>query len=142
MSSQWGVGNFIAVSGLAVRATTAYQDAPDGYGYISEEVTTLQILIDNVAQHFKSTPFNSDDRLDGQKVLRSCQRVLEDLNSLMDKYKRLASINERLALIGVKVGGENIITLRERLRSNTDSLHGFVRRFVDLGILLHQFYIY
>ena len=125
-------GGLIAISGLAIRVHIAYKDAPDGYRYISEEVEVLQILIDKAAQHFKSTTISSDDLLDGQKVLKGCWSVLEDLNSLFEKYKRRASINQRIAFMGVKIGEENIISLQERLIFNTGLLHGFVRRYVQV----------
>ena len=131
----WGVGNFIALSGLAARVYIAFKDAPDGYRNISQEVAVLQVLIDKVAQHFKSTPISSNDRHDGQNALKSCQSVLEDLHSLIEKYKRLAFTNKRLVLAAVKLGKKDsdIVTLRERLKSNTFLLNGFVRRFVVPG---------
>lgn len=139
MSSVWGVGNFIAISALAIRVFIAYKAAPHGYRHISEKVAELRILIDKIAHHFKSNPLSSDDHYNGYKVLKSCQNVLEGLNSLIEKFERLVSINERLVFTGVKVGKEDIVVLRERLISNTISLHGLVRRFVVPGILVHQY---
>ena len=49
------MGDIIAISGLAVKVYTAYKDAPDDYKHISEEVVALKILVDKVAQHFRST---------------------------------------------------------------------------------------
>lgn len=62
--------------------------------------------------------------------MEDCQsRLLDDLlNSLIEKYKSLASINERLAR--AKLGKENIVALRERLISTTVLLNGFVPRLV------------
>ena len=122
------VRNIIATSGLAVRVYTAYKDAPDGYRHISEDVATLQTLIGKAAQHFKGTTISSDDRHDGQKTLKDCQSVLQDLYSFIEKYKRLASINKSLVLDRVKLGKEDITTLQVRLISNTGLLNGFVRR--------------
>ena len=124
------VRDIIAISGLAVRVYTAYKDGPGDCRHISEDVATLQVVIDKLARHLKSTTISSDDRLDGQKVLNDCQSVLQDLSSLMEKYKRLASINKRLVLRGVRVGKEDIIALHARLILNTGLLDGFFRRFV------------
>ena len=130
MSSEWGARNFTAISALATKVSTNFKDALDGYGYISEEVLSLQDLIDKVAYHFKTTPLGSNYRRDSQKILESCQSVLEDLNSLIEKYKRLASTNKRLVFMSVKFGKEDIVSLQERLMTNAAVLKSLVRRFV------------
>lgn len=141
MSSGSGVGNIIAISGLAATVFTAYKDAPaDGCRQISKEVAALQILIDKVAQYFKSANISSGDRHDGQKILTDCQNVLEDLNSLMEKYRRLVCFNRRLAFMGVKLRKEDITTLRERLISSTILVNGFIRRFAAPTFPLHYGY--
>ena len=128
MSFGWGVGDFIALSGLAVRVNAAYKDAPDNCRHISEGVAVLQILIEKAARHFKSTNVSDYDRYDGQKVLGGCQRVLDNLYSVIEKHKRLA-FKKPLVFTGVKLGND-IATLRVSLSSNTSLLRGFVRRFV------------
>ena len=135
MSSGSGLGDIIATSGLAVRVFAAYKDAPN-YGHVSREVVALQVLIDKVARHLRSTTRSSDDRLDGQKILKGCQGALQDLYSLMEKYRRLASTNKQLVLTMVKLGNKDITTLHEQLISNTGLLNGYVRRFVVPGIIL------
>ena len=129
MSLGYSVGDFIAISQLAIKVYTAYKDAPDIYGNISDEVAGLQILIDKAEQHFKSATISSNDHRNGQKILKGCQSVLEDLNSLIEKYKSLASTNKRLVFKRVKLGIEDIATLRARLISNTTLLNSFIRRF-------------
>ena len=131
--------DIVVVSGLAMKVHTAYNDNPDYYRHISEEIAALQILVDKVAQHFKRSAISRNDRHEGQRVLEGCKGVLEDLYSLMEKYKRRASTNKRLPFMGVKLGEDNIITLRERLILNTGLLHGFDRRFGVPDILLNQF---
>lgn len=139
----WDAGNFIAISSLAIKVYAAYKDAPDGHRHISDEVAALQILIHKVAQHFKGTTISSDDRHDGQKILKGCYNVLENLHSLIEKHKRLASSNKRLVLAGVSLGKEDITALQERLISSTMLLNGFVRRFVCFPvILLHHWQFY
>lgn len=89
MSFGWSVGDIIAISRLAAKVYTAYKDAPDDYRHISDEVKSLQIIIDKAAQHFESTTLSTNNRQEGQEVLKGCQNVLEDLNSLIEKYKGL-----------------------------------------------------
>ena len=55
--------------------------------------------------------------------------MLEDLNSLMEKYKNLGSMNGRLVFKRVKLGTEDIATLRARLTSNVALLSCFLQRF-------------
>ena len=118
------MGDIIAIFQLAVRGYSAYKDAPDDYRHISEEVAAFDILIVKAAQHFKSTTISSSDRYDGQNVLKGCQSVLEDLNSLIGKYRSITS-NRRLVFMRAKLGLEDIPTLRARLISNTFLLIGF-----------------
>ena len=129
MSFGWGIGDIITISELAVKVYTAYKDAPDNYRNISEEVIALQVLIDEAEKHFESTAISGDDQRNGEKILKSCQSVLEDLNSLIEKYKSLASTNERLVFKRVKLGSEDIATLRARLTSSATLLSSFIRRF-------------
>ena len=127
------MGDSITISSLAIKVYTAYQDGPEDYRHILVDIEALRILIDKVAQHLIGTPMSSVGRSYGQNVLKSCQSVLEDLNSFMEKYKRLASTNKKL----VSLGKKPIVTLQERLISNTTLLNGFARRFVALVTPLH-----
>lgn len=124
------VHEIITISGLAVRVYTTYKGAPKDYQHISKDVTALQSLIDKVAQYFKSPTLSCDSRHYGEEVLKGCKGVLEDLYSLIEKYKRMASINKRLVLAAVKIGKEDIRALQARLISETVLLKGFVRRCV------------
>ena len=119
------VHDIIAITGLAVRVSIAYKDVD--YRHISGEVAALKLLIDRVAPPFKSLDISHKDYYYGEKVLRDCQSVLEDLNSFVEKYKRLASINRRLTVKGVKLGKDDIASLQVRLISNTLLLNGFIR---------------
>ena len=121
------VRDIIVISGLAIRTSIAFKEAPRDYRHISEDAAVLKHLIDRVSPHFKRITISSNDRHHGQEVLKGCQSVLEDLMALIEKYKRLACINQRLVLNGVKLGKENITTLQVRLMSNTSLLNGFVR---------------
>lgn len=142
MSFGSGTSDIIVTSGLAIRVYIAYKDAPDGCQHISDEAAALQILIDRLARHFTSSTIPSGELYDGQKALRGCQGVLQDLHDLMKKYKRLALMNKRLVFRGVKLGKEDITTLQLRLISNAGFLTGFVQKFVVLAIPLHQSYEY
>ena len=118
--------DIIAISGLAIRVYITYKDSPD-YRFILKDIAALQDLIDKVAQHLNSTMISNDDRHDGQRILKGCQSVLQDLDAFIEKYNRLASINKSLVLNRFKLGKNDITVLHVRLISNTSLLNGFIR---------------
>ena len=130
-------GDILTISQLAVKVSTAYKGAPDNYKHIAEEVEELLVLIDGVDEDFKNITVDSDDYHQGQQILKSCQCVLEDLEALIEKYKSLASPNERPVFQKVKLGSADIATLRARLVSNTVSLNSFIQRFDISTITLY-----
>ena len=129
----WGVGDVIALVKLAAKVRAAYKDAPHSYRHISEEVKSLQIIIKKAAKHFEGTTLSEDDQQEGQEVLKGCQSVLEDLDSLIETYKSLASADDKVQFFKkVKLGTEDTATLRARLISNTGLLSSFIQRLVPL----------
>ena len=129
MSFGFGIGDLMAISGLAVKVYTAYKDAPGDYRNISDEVESLHIIIQKAAQHFEGTKLNDNSRQEGLKVLKSCQNILEDLDALLIKYNSVASASTGQVIHRIKLGTEDISTLRIRLISNTGLLNGFIQRF-------------
>ena len=134
----YGVGDIIAISQLAVKVYTAYQDAPKNYRCICGEVKSLEIIINKAILHIESTTLSDDDRREGQEVLQGCQSVLEDLNSLIEKYN-LASVRRSQIVKRVKLSKEDITTLRARLISNTNLLNGFIQG-LDIPIIYINIY--
>ena len=130
MSFGFGVGDILTISGLAAQVYSAYKDAPDDYKHISMEVKSLQAIVDEARKYFDNTILSNSKRQEGKEALQGCQSVLEDLNSLIEKYKSLDSANRMQIFKRVKLGTEDIMTLRARLTSNTISLSNFIRRFV------------
>ena len=129
MSLGGGVGDIMAISGLAVKVYTAYKDAPGDYRNISDEVRSLHIVIDKAIQHLKDPTLSNNYQQEGQEVLAGCQNVLKDLDALIIKYNSLASTNTSQVIDRIKLGTEDIATLRIRLISNTGLLNGFIQRF-------------
>ena len=129
MSFGYSAGDVIALSQLAVKVHAAYKDAPKNYRDISEEVKSLQVIIDRAVQHFANPVLSDSNRQQGHEVLKGCKSVLEDLNSIIKKYDSLASADASQVIKRVKLGMEDIATLRIRLISNTGLLNGFIQRF-------------
>ena len=129
MSFGYGVGDIMAISGLAVKVYTAYKDAPDDYRNISDEVESLHIIIQEAAQHFEGTKLSDNSRQKGLKILKGCQNILEDLDALIIKYNSIASASTGQVIQRINLGTEDISSLRIRLISNTGLLNGFIQRF-------------
>ena len=129
MGSGLGMGDIIAISKLAVKVYIAYKDAPNEYKHVTEEVKSLHIMVKKAAQHFESTTLDDNARQDGQEILKGCQSVLGDLNTLIKKYNSLASANPGQVFHRIRLGTEDIATLRARLTSNALLLSSFIRRF-------------
>lgn len=130
MGFRSGMGDAaITISKLAAKVYAAYKDAPIDYKYVSEEVNPLQRIINESGEHFDSITQSNNDRMKGQKILKSCQDVLGDLNLLIEKYNSLVPTNPNLVFQNVKLGTKNIETLRTSLASSTTSLCSFIQRF-------------
>lgn len=130
MSYGYGVGDFLAVSTLALRVYKAYKDAPGDYRHISEEVKSLHIMIEEGVHHLESTTLSCSQQQKGNEILQGCHSVLEDLSAFINKYKSLVFANKHQVVTRVKLGMEDMTTLRTRLISNTILLNGFIQRFV------------
>ena len=129
------MGDIMAISGLALKVYTAYKDAPDDYRNIADEVDSLHIIIEEATQHFdESTTLSTKKQQRGKKVLEGCQNVLKDLDALIDTYNALAPANANAnanasqVFRRIKLGTEDIVTLRARLTSNTTLLNSFIQR--------------
>lgn len=125
----WTMSDIAVIPQLAERVYSAYKDAPNNYRHISMEKNSLNVLIDKAVQYFQNAPLSVSDKNEGKEVLQGCQNVLRDLNSLVEKYHSLASANTSQVFKKVKLGGEDITTLRTRLISHTVLLNGFIQMF-------------
>ena len=124
MSFGFSGADFIAVYDLIAKVRTAYKDAPNNYRSIVEEVDSLRLIIANI----ENANLSAKNRQDCQVVLRGCCSVLRDLNSLKEKYNSLSSPNKRQVFKRVKLGTEDIASLRARLTSNTALLIAYIQR--------------
>ena len=137
MNFGYGAGDIIAISRLAVKVYTAYKDAPGDYRDISDEVKSLNIIINNTAEYFESNTLSNKKRDEGREILEGCNNVLKDLDSLIERYNSLvASASSSQVFQRIKLGTEDLATLRARLTSNTTLLNGFIQRFDILTIAM------
>ena len=126
----WGSSDIITISGLAVKVYTAYKDTPDNHRHISgsEEASSLQIL-----RHIESATLDNGDQQEGPELLKGCQSILENLNSLIEKEGGLISTNTSQGFEKIGPGAEVIATMRARLIFNAILLNSFIQRFLFPG---------
>ena len=129
----FSVSDVIAIYNLAVTVYKAYKDAPNSCRHISEEVKSLEIILNMAVQYFGSITVTNNDQEGGREVLMGCQSVLEDMNSLIERYN---STSTPQVLRRAQLGTEDIATLRARLISNTGLLNGFIQRFDTIPITI------
>ena len=94
MSFGYGVGDFLAVAKLAFRVYTAYkdyQDAPEDFRNISDEIKSLNIIVDRHKDGFQDTALNPDEEAQLREILQGCINVLGDFDGLRTKYMSLGS---------------------------------------------------
>ena len=132
MSFGFGVGDFLAVSKLALDVYTAYKDAPEDFRNISDEIKSLHIIINRSKDKFQDKTLNPDEQVQLREILQGCTNVLGDLDKLHTKYMSLGSAqsagSSSQAIDRIKWSQENIGELRARLTSNTTLLNAFIAR--------------
>ena len=130
MSFEFGVGDFLAVSKLALDVYTAYKDAPEDFTNISGEIESLHIIVNRCEDKFQGKPLNSEERVQLWRILQGCTNVLNDLDKLYIKYMSLGSAqgSSSRATDRIQWSQENIAELRARLTSNTTLLSAFIAR--------------
>ena len=93
--------------------------------------------MDGAIHYFEGGTLSDNKRYECQEVLQGCQSVLEDLGSLIEKHKGIASAKRKRWQIfkRVKFSNHNITALRGRLTSNTILLNSFIQRFVPAVVI-------
>lgn len=140
MSFGFGVGDFLAVSKLALDVYTAYKNAPADFKNISDEVKSLHAILDSDTLKAKFQGLNLNMAPQEQKrlqvILQGCRKVLEDLDKLLIAYNGLGSSpgSSSRALLRVRWGQEAVAELRARLTSNITLLNTFVTKYVQPSI--------
>ncbi|RPB18673.1 hypothetical protein L211DRAFT_796008 [Terfezia boudieri ATCC MYA-4762] len=130
MSFGYGIGDFLAVSRLALDVYSACKDAPEDFRNILHEIKSLHIIVDRHKDEFRDKTLSVDEERQLREILQGCTNVLEDLDKLRIKYMSLglAQGSSAQAIDRIKWSQENIVELRARLTSNTTLLNTFITR--------------
>jgi hypothetical protein len=126
MSFGYSASDFVTVGTLAWNVYKSCKAAPESFANISGEVLSLHAVVKEAEETVFAQPL-SPEKQDRLKVVGDgCQHVLEDLQSLVDKYQRLGTQSRR-TWDRMRWYAEDIVELRSRLTSNTILLNTWIR---------------
>lgn len=126
MSFGFSIGDFIALGQLAWKVYRSCKDAPECFKNISQEVLSLHAVLREVEENISAQTLPVTRQSNLKTIGDGCRNVLEDLQSLVDKYESLGTQSKR-TWDRMKWGHEDIAELRSRLTSNTVLLTAFIR---------------
>ncbi|KAL8712822.1 MAG: hypothetical protein Q9220_003030 [cf. Caloplaca sp. 1 TL-2023] len=125
MSIGFSLGDFVAVGQLAWSVYKSSKEAPESFTNVSLEVLSLHAIIKEFGDNLALATLPSSQLEGLQTVTRGCRKVLNDLQSTLNRYNSLGSSSKR-TWDRLAWGKENITELRARLISNTGLLNAFV----------------
>lgn len=121
----FGVGDFVAVGTLAWNVFKSCKAAPESFGNISVEVLSLHAVLKEGEETLFVRPL-PPARAERLSVIKDgCDKVLVDLQSLVQKYQSLGTQSKR-TWDRMKWGNEGIAEIRARLTSNATMLTAFI----------------
>ena len=100
------------------------KDAPNDFQNIVTEVANFKLVLDEVQESIAERELDQRKRTELAELINGCTGVLNDLQSLLDKYKSLATQSKR-TWDRLRFGKEPIETIRSRLISHTTLLMTF-----------------
>ena len=154
MSFGFGVGDFLPVGKLVWGVYSAYKDAPEQFRNFSQEILALHVVVRKVEDQLGiSGPdeaasgsqlptvatLSMKDKDDLKILYDGLKGIMEELDTLLKKYERLSE-NRGIQFDRLKWGQEDLVELRERLRSNITLLTTFnasLTKYVHLYFFLY-----
>ncbi|MCJ1463945.1 hypothetical protein MMC07_002555 [Pseudocyphellaria aurata] len=118
MSFGFSVGDFAALGQLAWRIYKACKDAPESFKNISQEVSSLHLVLKEVEETLSNSALSVPQQSRLESVGDGCRVVLQDLQFSLDKYNSLGTKSKR-TWDRLGWGSRDIAELRSRLISNT-----------------------
>lgn len=101
------------------------RDAPESFGNISIEVLSLNAVITEIVEILSKEQMTPARTNNLAVITRGCEKVLKDLQALVDKYENLGT-NSKRVWDRMKWGLEDVAELRARLTSNVVLLSAFM----------------
>lgn len=100
------------------------KDAPNDFQNVTTEVANFKLVLDEVQESIAERELDQRKRTELAELINGCTGVLNDLQSLLDKYKSLATQSKR-TWDRFRFGKEPIEMIRSRLVSHTTLLMTF-----------------
>ena len=133
------VSDFLSVGKLVWDVYSAYADAPKQFRDFSQEILPLHAVFEQVEEHLHNTTTLSRKNTNNLKTLYDgLKGIMEELDNLLKKYKSWELTSYLFHRL--KWGQEDLVGLRERLRSNITLLTTFnasLAKYVPLYLLLY-----
>ena len=124
MSFGFGVGDFLSVGQLVWDVYSAYANAPEQFRNFAQEILSLHSVFEQIEEQLHDTTTLSTKNAHKLKTLYDgLKGIMEELDNLLKKYKSLESTGNPIDRL--KWGQEDLVGLRERLRSNINLLTTF-----------------
>ena len=101
--------------------------APGVFGTLSRELESLHCVLEEAADTHLSHPLSPRRQARLKTILDGCNRVLADLQYIVQKYQSLGT-DDKSCWDRLRLGGEDIAEIRSRLVLNITLLTAF-RRF-------------
>ena len=130
MSFGFGVGDFLAVGKLVWGVYRAYADAPEQFRDFSQEILSLHIVIRQVEDELDISGSGGVPNLstkaknDLEILYDGLEGIMKELDDLLKKYQDLSE-NHSISFDRLKWGQEDLVRLRDKLRSNLTLLITF-----------------
>lgn len=126
MSFGFSVGGFAVLGQISWKIYKACKDAPESFKNVSQEVLSLNAVLKEVEETYSDAVLSAARQSRLEMVGDGCRAVLEDLQSIIDKYNSLGRKTKR-TWDRLGWGSNDIAELRSRLISNTVMLTTFVK---------------
>lgn len=124
MSFGTGIGDVISISTLAWKVFKSCKDSSEDFRNLSNEVVSLHVVLKETQELILENDLDSEQASHLGHLKDGCQKVLEDLQSLLERYKSLGMKSQR-TWDRMKWGTEGIANVRTRLISNTTMLSAY-----------------
>ena len=135
----FGVGDIVAVGSLVRNIYATYAGAPEQFRNVSPEILSLYVVVQKVEDHLGiwrsgglpgSGGLARLDESDLKTMYDELRIIMEELDDPVKRYQCWAS-SERNPIDHFSWGQKNLVGLRERLRSSTNTFIGSLAKYVD-----------
>lgn len=100
MNSVSSVSDFVALGQLAWKLYKTCKDAPEGFKDVSQEILSLHAVLKEAEETHSDATLSAAQQSRQRVVEDGCRCVLEDLQSVLDRYNSLGTTNKTWDRLG------------------------------------------